>query len=342
MRGVRLSPGGWVVPGGALVEPARDGESAGFGARWAGDRVVHPVGRGSAHPSPGGPRLPHRPGTALLDERTPLADPLAALAAVAGATGTTGPGTAVLVAVLRHPLLAARAVATLHEVSGGRLRPGAGAGRSQGEFAALGAPFATRGRDGDDEIAVLRRVFADDPSGDRPDRWAFDPVRVSAVVPGGTALGGSVIAGGTSPAVLRRGAAAGDGWIVSGAPPPAEAARAKADISEIRQVPERTGPFMYIERADSADRGLVAEHAADGFDEVIVRADRIRRARAVDERRQTLTEAPSSIGCVRDHPRAGVASIYGNEFLRECPRRASGPGGGTNDKVQANSEGEWS
>ncbi|WP_457455483.1 LLM class flavin-dependent oxidoreductase [Streptomyces sp. TE5632] len=342
MRGVRLSPSAWAIPGGALVEPVRDGEFAGFGARRAGDRVVRPVGRGSAHPNPGGPQLSDRPGTAVLDERTPLADPLAALAAVAGATSTTGLGAAVLVAVLRHLLLAARAVATPHEVSGGRLRPRAGAGRPQGEFAALGAPFATRGRDVDDEIAVLRRVFAGGPLGDRPDRWAFDPVRVSAEAPGGAALGSSVIVGGTFPAALCRAAAAGDGWIVSGAPPPTEAARAKADISEIRQVPERTGPFMYIERVDTVDRGLVAEHAADGFDEAIVRADRIRRAGAVDERRQILREALSPISCARDHPHAGVASIYVNEFLRSVLVAPVVPAEARATRCKRTPKGEWS
>ncbi|MEV7862631.1 LLM class flavin-dependent oxidoreductase [Streptomyces hirsutus] len=300
--------------------------------------MVHPVGRGSAPPNPDGPQRSHSPGTAVLDERTPLADPLAALAAVAGAAGTTGPATAVPVAVLRRPHLGARAVATLHEVSGGRLRPGAGAGRPQGEFAALGAPFATRGRDLDDEIAVLRRVFAGGPFDDRPDRWAFDPVRVSAAAPGGV-----VIVGGSPSAALCRAAAAADGWIVSGAPWRAEAARAKAAIGEIRQVPGRNGPFVYIARVDAVDHGLdavdhgqVAEFATKGFDEAIVWADRLRRAGAVNERRHALTEALSHMRCARDHRHAGVASIYRYEFLRECPRRASGPGGGTSDKVQAN------
>lgn len=298
-RGARLSPSAWAIPRGALVEPARDGESAGCGARRAGDRVVHPVGRGSAPPNPGGPRRSHSPGTAVLDERTPLADPLAALAAVAGAAGTTGPATAVPFAVLRRPHLGARAVATLHEVSGGRLRPGAGAGRPQGEFAALGAPFATRGRDLDDEIAVLRRVFAGGPFDDRPDRWVFAPVRVGV----------------------------------------AEAARGRAAIREIRQVPGWTGPFMYILRVDAVDHGQVAEFATKRFDEAIVWAYQLRGAGAVNERRHTLTEALSHMRCARERRHVGVASIYRYEFLRECPRHASGPGGGTSDKVQANSEG---
>ncbi|MFD0228160.1 LLM class flavin-dependent oxidoreductase [Streptomyces hirsutus] len=198
--------------------------------------------------------------------------------------------------MLRRPHLGARAVATLHEVSGGRLRPGAGAGRPQGEFAALGAPFATRGRDLDDEITVLRRVFAGDPFDDRPDRWVFAPVRVGA----------------------------------------AEAARARAAIGETRQVPGWTGPFMYIPRVDAVDHGQVAEFATKGFDEATVWADRLRCAGAVNERRHALTEELSYMSCARDHRHAGVASIYRYEFLRECPRRASGPGGGTSDKVQAN------
>ena len=54
--------------------------------------------------------------------------------------------TNVYVAAYRHPLETAKAFATLDHLSGGRVILGVGAGHVEGEFEALGIPFAERGR----------------------------------------------------------------------------------------------------------------------------------------------------------------------------------------------------
>jgi probable F420-dependent oxidoreductase len=67
--------------------------------------------------------------------------PLIALAAAAAATSTIGLGTLVLNNDLHHPVVLAQEVATLDQLSGGRVELGLGAGHSFTEYAAMGQAF---------------------------------------------------------------------------------------------------------------------------------------------------------------------------------------------------------
>ena len=73
-------------------------------------------------------------------------NPVATLGWIAGQTQQTRLMTNVYVAAYRHPLETAKAFATLDHLSGGRVILGVGAGHVEGEFEALGIPFAERGR----------------------------------------------------------------------------------------------------------------------------------------------------------------------------------------------------
>ena len=64
---------------------------------------------------------------------------------------------------LRHPLPLAKELATLQNLSGGRLILGAGVGWLEAEFDALGVPFKERGRRMDEGIAMMRAVWSQDP-----------------------------------------------------------------------------------------------------------------------------------------------------------------------------------
>src|SRR5438094_6976724 len=89
-------------------------------------------------------------------------DPLATLAYVAGVTTRVGLGTSVLVLPYRPPLLTAKLVATVQELSGGRLLLGVGVGWMQPEFRALGVDVRRRGPLTDETLGFLDRCFADD------------------------------------------------------------------------------------------------------------------------------------------------------------------------------------
>src|SRR6185436_15379205 len=126
-----------------IVACARAAEAAGLDDLWVADHVAIPPDQSEGS---GGRYL----------------DPLATLAFLAGATERIGLGTGVLVLPYRPPLATAKWVATIQELSGGRLRLGVGAGWMEAEFRAVGVPRAKRGRVADDTLAFLHRAFATD------------------------------------------------------------------------------------------------------------------------------------------------------------------------------------
>lgn len=90
-------------------------------------------------------------------------DPVLTLTWAAAVTKRVRLGTSVLVLPLRHPLPLAKELATLQNLSGGRLILGGGVGWLEAEFDALGVPFKERGRRMDEGIAMMRAVWSQDP-----------------------------------------------------------------------------------------------------------------------------------------------------------------------------------
>ena len=90
-------------------------------------------------------------------------DPVLTLTWAAAFTKRVRLGTSVLVLPMRHPLPLAKELATLQNLSEGRLILGAGVGWLEAEFDALGVPFRERGRRMDEGIAMMRAVWSDDP-----------------------------------------------------------------------------------------------------------------------------------------------------------------------------------
>ncbi len=86
-------------------------------------------------------------------------DSLATLSAAAAVTEGVGLGTAALVLPLRHPVILAKEVASLHMLSGGRFRLGVAVGWDPGEFAATGVPLNERGRRTDEALELVRLIL---------------------------------------------------------------------------------------------------------------------------------------------------------------------------------------
>lgn len=126
-----------------VVECARAAEAAGLDELWVGDHVAIPPDQSEGS---GGRYL----------------DPLATLAYLAGTTTRIGLGVSVLVLPYRAALPTAKWVATIQELSGGRLLFGVGSGWMEAEFRAAGADFRARGRVTDDTLAFIQRCFAAD------------------------------------------------------------------------------------------------------------------------------------------------------------------------------------
>jgi probable F420-dependent oxidoreductase len=100
---------------------------------------------------------------------------LTTLAFLAGGTSRIRLGVSVLIAPYRPGLLTAKQVATVQELSGGRLVLGVGVGWMEGEFRALGVPRQRRGALTDDMLEVLHRAFASDLIESNGQRIIFSP-----------------------------------------------------------------------------------------------------------------------------------------------------------------------
>ncbi|MFD3945957.1 TIGR03619 family F420-dependent LLM class oxidoreductase [Streptomyces sp. NPDC058579] len=143
-------------------------------------------------------------------------DPVATLSFLAAATERVRLLSHVAVVGLRHPLVSAKAYATLDHLSGGRLVLGVGAGHVQEEFEAVGADFVRRGPVLDETIDALRAALGPEEFPEHAgERFAFKdlgqrPRPAQARVP--------VWVGGSSPAAVRRAAVKGDGWLPQGDP----------------------------------------------------------------------------------------------------------------------------
>jgi probable F420-dependent oxidoreductase len=166
-------------------------------------------------------------------------DTIATLAYLAAVTERVRLLSHVYVLAYRHPLVAAKAWATLDALSGGRAVLGVGAGHVEGEFGALGVPFTERGRLLDEAIDAVRAAFhAEVPSHQGPS-WSFDglgarPRPVQEHLP--------IWVGGSSIPAMRRAAERGDGWLPQG-PPEGGMAAGIEFVRATREAAGRTGPF---------------------------------------------------------------------------------------------------
>jgi probable F420-dependent oxidoreductase len=89
-------------------------------------------------------------------------DPFSLLAYLAGRTQRIQLGASVIVLPYRNPLVAAKAAATVDQVSRGRFIFGVGVGWDEAEFADLRLPFRERGRQSDDYIRAITAAWASD------------------------------------------------------------------------------------------------------------------------------------------------------------------------------------
>ncbi|MEV5754326.1 LLM class flavin-dependent oxidoreductase [Actinoallomurus sp. NPDC052308] len=136
-------------------------------------------------------------------------EPLIALAVLAGATSRVRVQTEVLLAPLRDTALLAKQAATLDRMTGGRLVLGLGIGGREDDHQVAGVPVSARGRRLDEQLTVLRRIWAGEPYGDEVGPIGPAPARTG---------GPEVLFGGFKPVALERVARCGDGFLAA-APP---------------------------------------------------------------------------------------------------------------------------
>jgi probable F420-dependent oxidoreductase len=176
------------MPVQTLVDLAGLAEELGYAAAWLPDHILPPGEFGADF---GG-----------------VHEPIVTMAHLAALTRTITFGTSVMVLPLRNPFLLAKQIATVHELSGGRVVLGVGIGWNEEEYAAVGGEFRSRGAVADDSLAVIRHLLSGGEAPYHGRRFSYES-GVFAPVPKTPV---PVMVGGNSDAALRRAVRLGDAW----------------------------------------------------------------------------------------------------------------------------------
>ena len=223
-----------------LLKLAEQAASLGFASLWVGDSLT----------------------------ARPRHEPLTLLAAVSGRTPGLTIGTAVLLPMLRNPVILAHQVATLDRISEGNLILGVGFAADlpniRAEFAAAGVPFEHRIGRMMEGLRLCKALWAGQPV-DWEGRWqtAQAVVAPTPARPGGPLLW----IGGNLPASLDRAGKYFDGWFPS-APDAPEFAAGLLRIHEVARdsgrAPASISGAMYL-TASLDDDAAKAEDRLNHF-----------------------------------------------------------------------------
>jgi probable F420-dependent oxidoreductase len=184
-----------------LVEAATAIEEFGFDGIAVSDHLVFPQQVQSKYPYTAD-------GNPWWSEEADWPDPWVTIGAMAAVTSRVRFTTNVYVLPLRDVFSAAKSVGTAHVLSKGRVALGIGAGWMEEEFDLVGKVFDRRGKRMEEQVEVMRKLWAGGVVEHHGEFHDFGPVRMSPT-PGPI----PVWVGGTTKLALRRAAWMGDGWI---------------------------------------------------------------------------------------------------------------------------------
>ena len=106
-------------------------------------------------------------------------DPLMVLAYVAARTSRVRLGTSVLIMPYRNPIVTAKMLATLDQMSGGRAIAGVGAGWNEAEYDALGVPYQERGARTTEYLRLWQACWEPGPTTFHGRFFSFDNMHVN-------------------------------------------------------------------------------------------------------------------------------------------------------------------
>jgi alkanesulfonate monooxygenase SsuD/methylene tetrahydromethanopterin reductase-like flavin-dependent oxidoreductase (luciferase family) len=164
-------------------------------------------------------------------------EPLAVLAIAAGATKRVRLMTSVVIGPTRETTLLARQTATIDLLSRGRLSLGVGIGVRENDYLATGFAFRRRGRRVDEQLPILRRLWAGESFSKETGSIGPLPAR-----PGGPEL----LIGGYVPAVARRIATWGDGYMAPGGGEPESMLKLWQQTLELWKEMDRQGQPRWV------------------------------------------------------------------------------------------------
>jgi probable F420-dependent oxidoreductase len=155
---------------------------------------------------------PDRPGgwSGPYTHLTPFHEPFVLFSYMSAFTTKIEFAPGIIILPQRQTALVAKQAATLDVLSGGRLRLGVGLGWNEVEYIALNANFHTRGRRIEEQVALLRELWAN-PLVTFNGRWhtipdaGLNPLPIQRPIP--------IWFGGYAEDALRRIARLADGWM---------------------------------------------------------------------------------------------------------------------------------
>lgn len=172
-------------------------------------------------------KYPYTPdGSRMWNADTPWVDPFVAAAAMGAVTSKIRFYTQVLKLGSRNPLLLARQIGSVANMTNNRFGLGVGLGWSPEEFEWCGVPFERKGPRADESIEVLKLVLGGGMVEFHGEFFDFNRLQVSPAptepVP--------IYVGGHADAALRRAARLSDGWT-----------SAMIKIKDLREIVHRLG-----------------------------------------------------------------------------------------------------
>ena len=185
----------------AIARVALEAERLGFASVWVQERLLRPTQ----------PRTPYGgvPGLAWPEPYRTVYDPIETLTYVAAITERIKLGTSVLDALFHVPVVLAKRLASLDQLSGGRVIAGLGQGWAEDEFDTANVPMKRRGAGQEEFIAAMRAVW-----GPNPVRFQgrFYRIPESEIGPKPVQSGGPpILIGSFAPASTERAARIADG-----------------------------------------------------------------------------------------------------------------------------------
>ena len=173
----------------------------------------------------------------------PWTDGLAALAAVASASGSMRLATTVGLPVVRGPVAFAKSIAAIDRLSGGRVVAGVGPGSSRRDYQLVGIDFAERWARFDEALVALRALWR----GDTTFAGRFYSTHDVELLPPPEQTDGPPLWIGSwgSGAGLRRVARFGDGWLASAYNTTPEAFAERRAVLDGLLIAERKDPAAF-------------------------------------------------------------------------------------------------
>ncbi|UYN96855.1 MAG: LLM class F420-dependent oxidoreductase [Enhydrobacter sp.] len=180
---------------------ARALEERGFESLWVPEHTHIPSSRKTAYPAGGG----------LIRPYYDIMDPFLALNTAATVTTTLRIGTGIALVVQRDPIVTAKMVSTIDQLSSGRFLFGVGNGWNQDEIENHGTDFKSRHKLARERIEAMKAIWANEEPEYHGEFVKFDkmkqwPKPKQKPHP-------PIIVGGGFPHAARRAVRYGDGWI---------------------------------------------------------------------------------------------------------------------------------